>query len=85
MKTVTEFITNQGTYQMKQIECSNGAIFDAESCYQYCLYIGKDADYFRRLQSRKLIHIATKVSDKSVLTEDWYKNRRNFKDIEIED
>lgn len=82
---VTEFTTNHGTYQVEQIKCSLDRKFDAQGCYDYCMRIGPDADFWRAHYARLLVNLATKVSDKSVGNTEWYKNRRNFRDIEVEE
>ena len=79
----TEITTDCGTYRFEQSACSNGGVFNAEGSYDYCMAIGPHSDTFRKVQARKLIAMGTKVSDKAVNNTEWYKNRYNFKDVEI--
>ena len=82
---VTENTTDKGTYRFNQLVCSNGAIFDAEGSYNYCMAIGTHSDVFRKVQASKLINMGVKVSDKAVSNTEWYNNRHNFRDVETED
>ena len=80
---VTEITTDKGTYRFNQLVCSNGEVFDAEGSYNYCMAIGPYSDAFRKVQASKLIVMGVKVSDKAVSNTEWYKNRHNFRDVEI--
>ena len=80
---VTEITTDKGTYRFNQLVCSNGGVFDVEGSYNYCMAIGPHSDVFSKVQACKLINMGVKVSDKAVSNTEWYKNRHNFRDIEI--
>lgn len=82
---VTEITTDHGTYHVEQIPCSMDRKFDAQGCYDYCMRIGPDADFWRAHYSRLLVDFGTKVSEKSANNTEWYKNRHNFRDVETED
>lgn len=79
---VTEITTDRGTYRLTQIIEYGHEINSADWCYDYCMAIGPNAETRRKNLARDLIKMALKVSDKSVNNAEWYKNRRNFTEIE---
>lgn len=73
--------TNNGIMLMGSIQCSNGAWFDAEGCYQYCNCEKTNAGTLN--QVHKLLYASTKLGSLPKEGEDWYRYRENFIDIEI--
>ena len=73
--------TNNGIMLMGAIQSSNGAWFDAEGCYQYCNCENTKAGTLN--QVHKLLYSSTKIGSLPKESEDWYRNRENFIDIEI--
>ena len=79
---VTEITTDRGTYRLTQMIEYGHEINSADWCYDYCMAIGPNTETRRKNLARDLIKMALKVSDKSVNNAEWYKNRRNFTEIE---
>lgn len=76
--------TDRGVMLMGAIQCSNGAYFDAEGCFQYC-----NVSYMipkhqvSRHQANKLIGCSTTLSRNEFAEYNWWENRANFIDVEI--
>lgn len=76
-------ITDEGVKLMGTVQCSNGAWFDAEGCYNYCN--SSDKEINNKHQAFKLSASATILSvRKGLASEDWYKHKENFKDVNID-
>lgn len=73
--------TNKGILLLGRIQCSNGAWFDAEGCYNYCNQ--EKTDVFKEHQASKLCYNATILANYPRKGRDWYKERENFKDIDL--
>ena len=73
--------TCHGVKLFGSIQCSNGAYFDAEGCFNYCN--SPQGEFEKRLQAKKLLSNATLLGHKPKTDEEWYKNRENFIDVEI--
>ena len=80
---VTEITTDKGTYRLTQMIEYGNEINGADWCYDYCMAIGPNAETRRKNLAKNLIEMALKVSDKSINNTEWYKNRRNFTEIEV--
>lgn len=74
--------TSEGVKLIGSYQCSNGKYWDAEGCYWYC-NIGT-SERSNALQAQKLVSNATFLGFEPKMGEDWYKNRENFVDIEID-
>lgn len=83
MAKVTILKTNDGIYAMGGFQCSNGHWFDAEGCYKYCNSNELKTDFAKSHQAFKLKASATLLTSNEKTSEDWYKNRENFIDSEI--
>lgn len=70
--------TNRGTRLFWTFQDSNGNLFDAEGCYQYC----QEEEAKGRIQARKLIQLSQKIHDHSE-SEYWYLERNHFLDLDI--
>ena len=70
--------TNRGTRLFWTFQDSNGNLFDAEGCYQYC----QEEEIKGRIQARKLIQLSQKIHDHSE-SECWYLERNHFLDLDI--
>lgn len=76
-------LTDKGVKLMGSIQCSNGSYFDAEGCFNYCN--GEKSELLNKHQANKLVANATSLNVReNAEDEDWYKNRENFKDVEID-
>lgn len=76
-------ITDKGVMLMGATQCSNGAWFDADGCYKYCN--SSDKEFNNKHQAFKLTASSTILSvRKGLADENWYKNRENFKDVNID-
>lgn len=74
--------TNKGIYLFGSIQSSNGAWFDAEGCFNYCID-PEGREYYEKHQAFKLIAGATLLAHSPRMGELWYKGRENFVDVEI--
>ena len=81
MAKVTILKTNNGTKILGTTQCSNGSYWDAEGCYKYC---NTYSDFMNEHQAFKLASIASDLGHDSVPEKDWWKNRNNFIDLEID-
>lgn len=72
--------TNNGTYLVGSIQCSNGCYLNADGCWKYCK---EDGEWLCKHQANKLIGSSTLLSRDSVNDELWYKDRNNFIDVDI--
>lgn len=79
---VTEITTDKGTYRLTKMIEYGQEINSADWCYNYCMAIGPNAETRRKNLAKNLIEMALKVSDKSTRNTEWYKNRKNFTEIE---
>ena len=82
MAKVTILRTNKGTKILGTTQCSNGAYWNAEGCYKYCNDM--DTDFMKEHQAFKLVSIASDLGRDCVDEEQWWKNRDNFVDVEID-
>lgn len=82
MAKVTILRTNKGTKILGTTQCSNGAYWNAEGCYKYCNDM--DTDFMKEHQAFKLVSIASDLGYDCVDEEQWWKNRDNFVDVEID-
>lgn len=71
--------TSDGVKVIGTVQCSNGAWFDAEGCFKYCQ---ADTEFLSKHQAFKLCATATSLGNEKQ-SEDWYKYRENFINIEI--
>lgn len=71
--------TNKGIKLCGSIQCSNGMVFDAQGCYNYCQ---SDSNRISKLQATKLMNISTSLGTECT-EENWYENRNNFIDVTI--
>lgn len=83
MAKVTILKTNKGTKILGATQCSNGCYWDAEGCYRYCNNT-MNTDFMREHQAFKLVSIASDLGHDCVNEEQWWKNRDNFVDAEID-
>ena len=75
-------LTNEGVKLMGSIQCSNGAYFDAQGCFDYCN--GEKTEFMNKHQAFKLVASATSLNVRPKLKpEEWYKDRANFIDVDI--
>lgn len=82
MSRITILRTNKGTKMLGSTQCSTGAYWDAEGCFRYCNSM--DTKIMNEHQASKLLMIASDLGNDCVNEEDWWKNRDNFIDIEID-
>lgn len=76
--------TDRGVMLMGAIQCSNGAYFDAEGCFQYCNVSHMIPKHqVSRHQANKLIGCSTILSHNEFVERNWWENRNNFIDVEI--
>lgn len=73
--------TDEGVKLFGSTQCSNGAWWNAENCFNYC-NSPKD-DYFQRHQAVKLKAMATSMNVCTNNDIEWYKNADNFVDVDI--
>lgn len=73
--------THKGIMLIGSWQCCNGAYWDAEGCFNYCN--DTTSEYNKKHQSVKLYTNATLLGPNPKATEDWYKYRENFIDIEV--
>ena len=59
--------TDRGTRLFWTFQDSNGNLFDAEGCYQYC----QEEETKGRIQARKLIQLSQKIHDHSESPNGW--------------
>lgn len=82
MAKVTILKTNKGTKILGAMQCSNGAYWNAEGCYKYCN--SEDTDFMKGHQAFKLLSIASYLGHDSTNEKEWWKNKNNFVDAEID-
>lgn len=80
MARVTLMKTSSGVYLMGTMQCCNGAFWDAEGCFKYCQ---EDSEFLSQHQASKLIYASTKIGHDKVEEQEWWKNRNNFIDLEL--
>ena len=73
--------TNEGVLMVGAWQCSSGAYWDAEGCFNYCN--SEVNEWRKKHQAQKLIYNSTTLGHEPKTEEEWYKNRENFIDIEI--
>ena len=71
--------TDEGVRLKGNMQCSNKAWWDAEGCFNYCQERTEDMS---RHQSLKLKSASTTIGHETT-TDDWYRHRENFIDVEI--
>lgn len=76
---------SDGIYLMGSIQCSNKEYFDAEGCFKYCQ---ADISGFRKgilsgHQASKLLASSTLLGREKNDNPEWYKDRSNFIDVDI--
>lgn len=81
MAKVTILRTNKGTKILGATQCSNGTYWDANGCFNYCNSM--DTDFMNQHQSNKLLSISSDLGHDYVDEVEWWKNRNNFIDAEI--
>lgn len=73
--------TNKGVRLMGTMQCSNGHWFDAIGCFNYCNTT--PFNIMSEHQASKLIYSSTIIGAECT-DDEWYKNKENFIDIEID-
>ena len=72
--------TDEGMKLKGNMQCSNGAWWNAEGCFNYCQ---ERTEFLSKHQALKLKSASTTIGHETA-GNDWYKHRENFIDIEIE-
>lgn len=72
--------TSVGTRIMGALQDCSGNWFDAEGCFNYCNDNNADSKH----QASKLINLSSDLGNERVEDKEWYKNRNNFIDVEID-
>lgn len=76
-------LTDEGVKLMGSIQCSNGAYFDAEGCFNYCN--NEKTESMNKHQAFKLKASSTSLNVRqNFKTPEWYKDRNNFIDVNID-
>ena len=82
MAKITILKTNSGTRMLGATQCSNGAFWDAEHCFTYCNNNG--SAFLNEHQASKLVACSVELGNDVSSEKEWWKNRNNFIDVEID-